>query len=90
MNEYKNPFIYERADPFITKGPDGLYYFTASYPAVGDALHGYDRIILRRSKTVKGLADSEEKTLWHAHKDGIMSRHIWAPEIHYIKNRNEF
>ncbi|MBR3767463.1 MAG: family 43 glycosylhydrolase [Clostridia bacterium] len=86
MNEYKNPFIYERADPFITKGPDGLYYFTASYPAVGDALHGYDRIILRRSKTVKGLADSEEKTLWHAHKDGIMSRHIWAPEIHYIKN----
>ena len=29
---YQNPFIEERADPYITKGPDGFYYFTASYP----------------------------------------------------------
>lgn len=81
---YKNPFITERADPFITKSADGYYYFTASYPAFGDAEHGYDRIILRRSKTVKGLADAEEKTIWKAHDSGIMSRHIWAPEIHFI------
>lgn len=81
---YKNPFITERADPFITKGNDGYYYFTASYPAFGDALHGYDRIILRRSKTVTGLAEAEEKTIWKAHSEGIMARHIWAPEIHFI------
>ena len=48
MAEYKNPFIEERADPFVTRGEDGTYYFTASYPAVGDELHGYDRIILRK------------------------------------------
>lgn len=85
--EYKNPFIIERADPFITKGNDGYYYFTASYPAYGDAEHGYDRVILRRSKTVAGLADAEEKTIWHAHKEGIMARHIWAPELHYINGK---
>ncbi len=84
MVSYPNPFIKERADPYITKGQDGYFYFTASYPAVVDAQHGYDRIILRRSKTVAGLAEAEEKTVWHAHEEGIMARHIWAPEIHFI------
>lgn len=84
MKNYPNPFISERADPYITKGPDGYYYFTASYPAKNDVLHGYDRIILRRSETVLGLATAEEKTVWLAHKNGIMARHIWAPEIHFI------
>ncbi len=82
--KYPNPFITERADPYITKGGDGYYYFTASYPAVNDADHGYDRIILRRSKTVSGLITAEEKTLWKAHKEGVMAKHIWAPEIHFI------
>ena len=84
MAEYINPFIEERADPYITKGADGTFYFTASYPAVGDELHGYDRIILRKSPTVAGLAAAEEKAVWTAHRDGVMSRHIWAPELHFI------
>lgn len=84
MAVYAEPFIHERADPYITKGPDGFFYFTASYPAYGDEFHGYDRIILRRSETVSGLESAEELTVWKAHKDGIMSRHIWAPEIHFI------
>ncbi len=84
MKDYKNPFIPERADPFITKGPDGIYYFTASYPAYDDELHGYDRIILRKSDTVNGLADAKELCIWKAHKSGVMSRHIWAPEMHFI------
>ena len=87
MSEYKNPFIEQRADPYIVKSPDGTYYFTASYPAYKDELHGYDRIILRKSDTVQGLASAEEKTIWTARKDGIMSRHIWAPEMHLIGNR---
>ncbi len=86
MNDYKNPFIEERADPYIIKSPDGAYYFTASYPARGDELHGYDRIILRKSCTVEGLSHAEELTVWTAHSSGIMSRHIWAPEIHFIGN----
>ena len=84
MQNYPNPFIPERADPYVAKGPDGFYYFTASYPAFYNVDSGYDRIILRRSETVKGLATAQEHTIWKAHNKGVMSKHIWAPEIHYI------
>lgn len=84
---YINPFIPERADPYITKGSDGYYYFTASYPAYLNVDSGYDRIILRRSKTVEGLCTAEEKTVWFAHTEGIMCKHIWAPEIHEISGK---
>ncbi|MBQ8028898.1 MAG: family 43 glycosylhydrolase [Clostridia bacterium] len=84
---YPNPFIIQRADPFITKGNDGFYYFTASYPAFYSVDEGYDRIILRRSKTVGGLSSAEEHTIWKAHEKGVMSKHIWAPEIHFIGGR---
>lgn len=84
MIDYPNPFIPERADPYIFKGPDEFYYFTASYPAYQNVDSGYDRIILRRSKTVIGLKDAEEHIIWEAHKKGAMAKHIWAPEIHFI------
>ena len=83
---YPNPFILERADPYVIKH-DGKYYFTASYPAFGSVEKGYDRIILRESDTLLGLASAEEKTIWKAHDDGIMARHIWAPEVHYILDK---
>lgn len=81
---YDNPFISERADPYIVDGGDGYYYFTASYPAYGSVDKGYDRIILRRSNTVAGLATAQEKTIWTAHTSGILAKHIWAPEMHKI------
>ena len=87
MTAYTDPFIPERADPYVMRAPDGTFYFTASYPAYGDVNHGYDRIILRKSDTVAGLALAEEKAIWHAHESGIMSRHIWAPELHFIGGR---
>ena len=53
-------FIKDRADPYVTKGSDGWYYFTASYPMYGSAdSEGYDRVILRRAKTIYGLACAE-------------------------------
>ncbi len=73
---YNEPWIMQRADPFVTFA-DGYYYFTASVPA-------YDRIVLRRSKTLKGLADAEEIVLWKKHENGPMSEHIWAPELHKV------
>ena len=77
---YKNPLIEQRADPYIHKHTDGYYYFTGSVPA-------YDRIILRRSTTIQGLAEAEEVVIWHKHDEGAMSAHIWAPELHYIDER---
>ena len=83
---YPDPFIMERADPYVLKHGD-KYYFTASYPAFGSVEKGYDRIILRESDTLLGLAEAQEKTIWRAHSEGIMARHIWAPEIHNISGK---
>ena len=71
------PWILQRADPYVYRHTDGTYYFTASVPA-------YDGIVLRRSDTLAGLADAQETEVWHKHESGIMSCHIWAPELHYI------
>lgn len=81
-------FIADRADPYVTKGNDGFYYFTASYPmyGAGDA-EGYDRIILRRSKTIEGLATAEEKVIWDEKDSDEAHRFIWAPEIHEINGK---
>lgn len=84
-SEYTNPLIEERADPYIIKADDGYYYFTASYPQRGNSdSQGYDRVILRRSKTLEGLADAEEITIWDESESSTCHRYIWAPELHYI------
>lgn len=76
---WNTPFIAQRADPYILHHEE-RYYFTASVPE-------YDRIILRCSPTLEGLRTAEEKVIWHAHDAGVMSRHIWAPEIHFIDGK---
>lgn len=80
------PLIPERADPHIVYNEeDQYYYFTASYPMVGaDDKDGYDRLILRRAKTIAGLADAEEVTIWDEKDDPKRGRFIWAPELHKI------
>jgi GH43 family beta-xylosidase len=72
-----NPIIEQRADPWVYKHTDGFYYFTASVPE-------YDRIELRRARTIQGLSEAEPIVVWIQHESGIMSANIWAPEIHYI------
>ncbi|MBE6795022.1 MAG: alpha-N-arabinofuranosidase [Ruminococcaceae bacterium] len=85
MNFNSDIFIKDRADPFVCDGGDGFYYFTASYPMYGkDDANGYDRIILRRSKTIIGLINAEEKTIWHQKDSKTAFRFIWAPELHKI------
>jgi GH43 family beta-xylosidase len=77
---YDNPLIYNRADPWVYLHSDGYYYFTATVPE-------YDRLIIRRAKTIEGLVDAEEKVIWEKHESGPMGSHIWAPEIHYIDGK---
>lgn len=76
----KNPLIEQRADPWVYKHSDGFYYFTGSVPE-------YDRIELRRSETIQGLADAEGITIWRKHDSGLMSANIWAPELHHIEGK---
>lgn len=79
-NKYLNPIIIQRADPYIYKHTDGYYYFTGSVPE-------YDRIEIRRAKTINELFNASAITIWKKHKDGAMSELIWAPEIHFIDGK---
>lgn len=73
------PFIEQRADPYILR-KDGWYYFTASVPA-------FDRVVLRKARTLRELSDAAEKVVWLRHADGPMSCNIWAPEIHFVDGK---
>ena len=64
--KWNEPWIMQRADPYIYRHTDGCYYFTASVPA-------YDRIILRRADSLAGLAGAVENTVWTKHKSGRIS-----------------
>jgi GH43 family beta-xylosidase len=76
---FDNPIILQRADPYVELH-DGYYYFSATAPE-------YDRIEIRRAKTIQGLAQSEPKVVWRKHDTGVMGSHIWAPEIHSIDGK---
>ncbi|TKI08775.1 glycoside hydrolase family 43 protein [Martelella alba] len=75
--QWPNPLIEQRADPYIYRHDDGYYYFTASVPE-------YDRLEIRRARTLAGLAQASPVTVWRKHDTGEMSALIWAPELHYI------
>ncbi len=77
---WNQPWILQRADPFVYRHIDGSYYFTASVPA-------YDRIVLRRAGTLEELAEAQEVTVWKCHPHGSMSMHIWAPELHFLDGK---
>lgn len=77
---YNCPWITQRADPYVYRHSDGSYYFTASIPS-------YDCIALRHADSLAGLAKAEEVVVWRKHESGIMSEHIWAPELHYLEGK---
>jgi GH43 family beta-xylosidase len=75
-----NPLVKNRADSQVFRHEDGNYYLTGSVPE-------YDRLILRRSKTLAGLATAEERVLWRHEKTGPMSGFLWAPELHLVDGK---
>lgn len=74
---YNKPWILQRADPYVYRHEDGTYYFTSSVPA-------YDGVVIRKADTLTGLAQADEVEVWHMHENGVMSHHVWAPELHYV------
>lgn len=75
-----NPLVEQRADPWVYKHTDGWYYFTASVPE-------YDRIEVRRSRTLEGLPEAQPVVAWRKYAAGPLSANIWAPEIHYLMGK---
>jgi len=77
---FNKPWILQRADPYVMRGEDGYFYFTASIPS-------YDRIALRRAKSLYELDKADEVTIWEKHSVGPMGNHIWAPELHFLNGK---
>ncbi|KAK1750363.1 glycosyl hydrolase [Echria macrotheca] len=77
---YNNPIVNQRADPHISKQTDGWYYFTATVP-------DYDKIVLRRAKTIQDLGTASETTIWRRKASGRGSGQVWAPELHHIDGK---
>ncbi|TCQ08609.1 GH43 family beta-xylosidase [Sphingomonas sp. PP-CC-3A-396] len=75
-----NPLVRQRADAQVFLHTDGYYYMTGSVPE-------YDRLVLRRSRTLAGLSTANERVLWRHEKTGPMSGFLWAPELHLIDGR---
>lgn len=75
-----NPLVRQRADAQVFRHTDGWYYMTASVPE-------YDRLVLRRSRTLAGLSTAREAVLWRHEASGPRSGFIWAPELHLIDGR---
>jgi GH43 family beta-xylosidase len=76
-----SPLIPLRADPYIYLHADGWYYFCATVPE-------YDRIELRRARTISGLRGAAPVVVWKKQGRGLVeSRNIWAPELHYIDSK---
>jgi GH43 family beta-xylosidase len=78
--KYNNPVVLQRADPWVHKHDDGTYYFIATAPE-------YDRIEIRKSNTINGLAEAPAVVVWNKHEKGAMSHHIWAPELHRFNDK---
>lgn len=75
-----NPLVRQRADAQVFRHSDGWYYMTGSVPE-------YDRLVLRRSRTLAGLTSAAEAILWRHKASGPMSGFLWAPELHHIDGR---
>lgn len=75
-----NPLVRNRADAQVSRAADGYYYMMATVPE-------YDRLAIRRSRTIAGLADALEAVVWRRPSSGRLGGYIWAPELHKFDGR---
>ncbi|MBI1685047.1 family 43 glycosylhydrolase [Caulobacter hibisci] len=72
-----NPVVRQRADAQVFKHTDGYYYLTGSVPE-------YDRLIIRRSRSLAGFTTADETVIWRRPTQGKLGGYIWAPELHWF------
>lgn len=75
----ENPLVLQRADPWVYQGGPGTFFFTSTVPE-------FNRIELRQSTTIAGLAKASPRVIWRKNATGPMSANIWGPELHRIEN----
>ena len=78
--QFDNPIAEQRADPWVHRTDEGIYYLIATVPE-------YDKIVIRKACSINGLKSAHEKEVWYKHDTGVMGHHIWAPELHRIDGK---
>jgi GH43 family beta-xylosidase len=74
---FSNPLFTSGPDPWIIR-QNGLYYYVSS-SGTG--------IVLRSGKNLDELKRSQPESVWKAPEGTMWSKEVWAPEMHYIKNK---
>lgn len=73
-----NVIVPNGEDPWVYKHTDGTYYLSRSTDG---------HISLWKSPYLTTLHAGVSKTVWKPPQKGSASKHIWAPEIHFINNK---
>lgn len=94
---YNSPLAKFRADPFVAYNQkEGMYYLTGSNLNEKSASGGgaYTSIVLRRAKSINGLTDAKETSIWKnktiqvsENRKDVITSWYWAPELHYIAGK---
>src|ERR1700710_671814 len=73
----KNPLLPSGADPWCIYY-HGYYYYIHT---TGKDLR------IWKTKSLADLSTTTAKTLWTPPESGLYSKEIWAPELHFLKNK---
>jgi GH43 family beta-xylosidase len=76
-DEFRNPILTAGPDPWVIK-KESTYYVTHT---TGNSLKIY------KTTDMSKLAEAASKTVWTAPANGMNSKNIWAPELHYLNNK---
>ncbi|PZE22170.1 family 43 glycosylhydrolase [Paenibacillus xerothermodurans] len=78
VRNFYNVLMQDGADPWMYKHNNGWYYFTKT--TGGD-------VTIWRSRTISGLDAGDSKTVWTPPSEGMYSKNIWAPELHFLDGK---
>ncbi len=74
--KFGNPLLFNGPDPWVIQ-KDGIYYVTHT---TGNSLKIY------KTENMSKLSMAASKIVWTPPANGMNSKEIWAPELHYIDN----
>lgn len=77
ISTFTNPLLERGADPWSIYRK-GYYYYTHTMG---------DRLVIWKTKSLADLKNAKKKTVFHPPPGTAYSKGLWAPEIHFIKDK---
>ncbi|MFT2009583.1 glycoside hydrolase family 43 protein [Pontibacter sp. 13R65] len=74
---FTNPLLPSGPDPWVAQ-KDSFYYYTHTLG---------NRIGLAKTKHMSQLKEATLQTVWTPPAQGLYSRNLWAPELHYLNGK---